>query len=276
MIDYIYKEYESVTSTNDVAKQLINEYCPEGTIIYTKEQTDGRGRRGRMWQDKKGETLATSLVLYPTLPQEYIPCITLVAALSVRAAIKNFSSLECKIKWPNDVICSDKKICGILTERIFIDGKSAVIVGIGVNVKNQEFPEELEDKATSIINEVAAEKEEMRRVLGEENDENYNSDVIRKLMEEDNNELLYLIWDRFNEYYDIFIKSGSMAGLVDEYNNCLINVGRVVTATDPIEEIRGVALGINEKGELVISTGHGKKNVSSGEVSVRGLYSYTK
>lgn len=276
MIDYIYKEYESVTSTNDVAKQLINEYCPEGTIIYTKEQTDGRGRRGRMWQDKKGETLATSLVLYPTLPQEYIPCITLVAALSVRAAIKNFSSLECKIKWPNDVICSDKKICGILTERIFIDGKSAVIVGIGVNVKNQEFPEELEDKATSIINEVAAEKEEMRRVLGEENDENYNSDVIRKLMEEDNNELLYLIWDRLNEYYDIFIKSGSMAGLVDEYNNCLINVGRVVTATDPIEEIRGVALGINEKGELVISTGHGKKNVSSGEVSVRGLYSYTK
>jgi len=168
MIDYIYKEYESVTSTNDVAKQLINEYCPEGTIIYTREQTDGRGRRGRAWQDKKGETLATSLVLYPTLPQEYIPCITLVAALSVRAAIKNFSSLECKIKWPNDVICSDKKICGILTERIFVEGKSAVIVGIGVNVKNQEFPEELEDKATSIFNEVAAEKEEMRRVLYEE------------------------------------------------------------------------------------------------------------
>ena len=276
MIDYIYKEYDSVTSTNDVAKQLINEYCPEGTIIYTREQTDGRGRRGRAWQDKKGETLATSLVLYPTLPQEYISCITLVAALSVRAAIKNFSSLECKIKWPNDVICSDKKICGILTERIFVEGKSAVIVGIGVNVKNQEFPEELEDKATSIFNEVAAEKEEMRRVLGDDNDENYNSDVICKLMEEDNNELLYLIWDRFNEYYDIFIKSGNMAGLVEEYNKCLINVGRVVKATDPIEEINGVALGINESGELVISTGHGKKNVSSGEVTVRGLYSYTK
>ena len=184
MIDYIYKEYDSVTSTNDVAKQLINEYCPEGTIIHIREQTDCRGRRGRAWQDKKGETLATSLVLYPTLPQEYISCITLVAALSVRAAIKNFSSLECKIKWPNDVICSDKKICGILTERIFVEGKSAVIVGIGVNVKNQEFPEELEDKATSIFNEVAAEKEEMRRVLGDDNDENYNSDVIRKLMEE--------------------------------------------------------------------------------------------
>ena len=67
-----------------------------------------------------------------------------------------------------------------------------------------------------------------------------------------------------------------MAGLVEEYNKCLINVGRVVKATDPIEEINGVALGINEMGELVISTGHGKKNVSSGEVTVRGLYSYTK
>lgn len=274
MIDYIYKYYESAASTNDVAKQLINDYCPEGTIIYTDEQTDGRGRSGRVWEGVKGESIATSLVLYPTLPQDYIPCVTLVAALSVRAAIKKYCGLECKIKWPNDVICSDKKLCGILTERLFIEGKSAVIVGIGVNVKNEHFPEELEDRATSILNEVAAEKEEMRRVLGDENDENYNNDVIRKLMEEDNNELLYLIWDKFNEYYDIFIKAGSMAGLVDEYNKHLINVGRVVTAYDLIEEIRGVALGINDKGELAISTGQGKRCVSTGEVSVRGLYGY--
>ena len=270
MIDYIYKHYDSVASTNDIAKQLINDYCPEGTIISADEQTDGRGRSGRVWEAKKGESISTSLVLYPTLPQDYIACIT----LAVRSAIKKFCGLECKIKWPNDVICSDKKICGILTERLFIEGKSAVIVGIGVNVKNTDFPEELEDKATSVLNEVAAEKEEMREVLKDMNDENYNSDVMRKLVEDDNTELLYLIWDKFNEYYDIFIKSGNMAGLVNEYNDNCINVGRVVRARDLIEDIDGVALGISDKGELVISTGQGKRFVSSGEVSVRGLYGY--
>ena len=274
MIDYIYKHYDSVASTNDIAKQLINDYCPEGTIIFADEQTDGRGRAGRIWEAPKGVSISTSLVLYPTLPQDYIACITLVAALSVRAAIKKFCGLECKIKWPNDVVCSNKKICGILTERLFIEGKCAVILGIGVNVKNTDFPEELEDKATSILNEVAAEKEEMREVLKDMNDENYNSDVMRKLVEDDNSELLYLIWDKFNEYYDIFIKTGNMAGLVEEYNNNLINVGRVVKAYDLIEDIEGVALGINEKGELVISTGQGKRFVSAGEVTVRGLYSY--
>ncbi len=272
MIDYIYKHYESVASTNDIAKNLINEYCPEGTIIFADEQTDGRGRSGRVWESKKGETISTSLVLYPTLSDEAISCITLVAALSVRLAIKRFAGLECKIKWPNDITISGKKICGILTERIFIDGKSAVILGIGVNVKNETFSEELEDIATSVWIEVVREKEEMSKVLKGDNDESYNDDVIKKLMEKDNTELLYYIWDAFNEYYDIFVKTGNMAGLSDEYNECLINVGRVVKTDDVMGEIKGVALGINDDGELIISTGKGKQSVRCGEVSVRGLY----
>ena len=272
MIDYIYKHYESVASTNDIAKNLINEYCPEGTIIFADEQTDGRGRSGRVWESKKGETISTSLVLYPTLSDEAISCITLVAALSVRLAIKRFAGLECKIKWPNDITISGKKICGILTERIFIDGKSAVILGIGVNVKNETFSEELEDIATSVWIEVVREKEEMSKLLKGVNDESYNDDVIKKLMEKDNTELLYYIWDAFNEYYDIFVKTGNMAGLSDEYNECLINVGRVVKTDDVMGEIKGVALGINDDGELIISTGKGKQSVRCGEVSVRGLY----
>ena len=274
MIDYIYKHYESTPSTNDEAKQLINNYCPEGTILYADEQTNGKGRFGHVWTSEVGESIATSLVLYPTLPQEAISCITLVAALSVRSAIKKFSGLDCMIKWPNDIICSGKKLCGILTERLFIEGKNAVIVGIGVNVKNRHFPEGLEDLATSVLKEVLAEKDEMTKVLKNINDDKYNSDVIDKLQNNDNMELLYLIWDRFNEYYDIFIKTGNMALLATEYNDNLINVGRVVKADDVMGEIKGVALGINEYGELAISTGQGRKCVSAGEVSVRGLYGY--
>ncbi len=274
MLDYIYKHYESTPSTNDEAKQLINDYCPEGTVLYTDEQTDGKGRSGRSWKSNKGESIATSLVLYPTLPQEAIPNITLVAALSVRSAIKRFSGLDCVIKWPNDIVCNNKKLCGILTERIIVDGKNAVIVGIGVNVKNTHFPEGLEDIATSVLKEVLAEKDEMNAVLKDESDKNYNNDVVDKLEGDATTELMYLIWDRFNEYYDIFIKTGNMAGLVDEYNNNLINIGRVVKADDVMGEIKGVALGIDEEGALCISTMDGRKCVSAGEVSVRGLYGY--
>lgn len=275
MIDYIYKHYDNVPSTNDEAKRLIiNEYCPEGTIIYTDEQTEGKGRSGRVWSANRLESIATSLVLYPTLKSDVIPCITLVAALSVRSAVLKVCNLKCKIKWPNDIIYSNKKLCGILTERIFIEGKYAVIVGIGVNVKNTHFPEEIADKATSILDELLAEKEEMQSLLGKDNDKAYNDEVIAKIKEGDNTYLLYHIWDSFNEYYDIFVKTGNMAGLVSEYNDNLINVGRVVKADDIMGEIRGVALGINDDGELVISTGRGKKSVSAGEVSVRGLYSY--
>ncbi|MCR4610537.1 MAG: biotin--[acetyl-CoA-carboxylase] ligase [Lachnospiraceae bacterium] len=274
MIDYIYKHYDSVASTNDLAKQLINDDCPEGTVLYTDEQTDGKGRSGRVWTSGKCDSIATSLVLYPTLPEDAISCITLVAALSVRSAIKRFCGLDCQIKWPNDIVYSNKKICGILTERIFIDGKSAVIVGIGVNVRNEHFPEELEDKATSILKEVLSEKEEMHNILKGDNDEAYNDDVVYVLKEGDNTALLHLIWDRFNEYYDIFVKTGNMASLVERYNSHLINVGRVVKADDVMGPIKGVALGINDNGELAISTGKGKMYISAGEVSVRGLYGY--
>ena len=274
MLDYIYKHYECTPSTNDEAKQLINDGCPEGTVLYADEQTDGKGRSGHVWKSGKDDSIATSLVLYPTLPNEAIPNITLVAALAVRAAIKRFSGLDCKIKWPNDITISGKKVCGILTERLFIEGGNAVIVGIGVNVKNTHFPEGLEDIATSILLEVLAEKAEMERVLKQDNDADYNSDVVSKLESDDNIKLLNLIWDCFNEYYDIFIKTGNMAGLAEEYNNNLINVGRVVKVEDVMGPVRGVALGINDDGELVISTGQGRKCISSGEVSVRGLYGY--
>lgn len=274
MIDFIYKNYDSLASTNDKAKQLINEYCPEGTVVCAFEQTDGRGRSGRVWEGENGKCVFSSLVLYPNLPQDYIPCLTLVTALAVRKAIKIYSGIDARIKWPNDIVINDKKVCGILTERIFVGGRSAVVIGVGVNVNNKHFSEEIEDKAISILDELLREKEEMRSVLKEDNDESYNNDVIKKVEENDISKLTYLIWDKFNEYYEVFLRTGNMSILMNEYNECLINSGRVVKSEGLIEDINGVALGINDRGELVVSTGKGKRWISSGEVSVRGLYSY--
>lgn len=91
------------------------------------------------------------MILYPDIPPEHLPGLTLLAAVAVRRAISGLYGLEGQIKWPNDVVLKNKKICGILTEMSAKDGRARyVIVGIGVNVHKRVFPEELADKATSI------------------------------------------------------------------------------------------------------------------------------
>lgn len=143
--------YRTLDSTNNEAKKQAQTHCPEGTVISAGRQTAGRGRRGHDWETPQDEAVATSMILYPDIPPEHLPGLTLLAAVAVRRAISGLYGLEGQIKWPNDVVLKNKKICGILTEMSAKDGRARyVIVGIGVNVHNRVFPEELADKATSI------------------------------------------------------------------------------------------------------------------------------
>ena len=134
--------YRTLDSTNNEAKKQAQTHCPEGTVISAGRQTAGRGRRGHDWETPQDEAVATSMILYPDIPPEHL------AAVAVRRAISGLYGLEGQIKWPNDVVLKNKKICGILTEMSAKDGRARyVIVGIGVNVHNRVFPEELADKA---------------------------------------------------------------------------------------------------------------------------------
>jgi BirA family transcriptional regulator, biotin operon repressor / biotin---[acetyl-CoA-carboxylase] ligase len=141
---------ETVSSTNDELRTLAEQGMPEGLVLVAEEQTAGRGRRGAEWFSPKGESLAFSVLLRPCEPMAFWPRLSLAAGLAVAEALEKSVPLA-EIKWPNDVMVGGKKIAGILAEA----GGDFVIVGIGINVNTEKFPECL--AATSLRVERAAE-----------------------------------------------------------------------------------------------------------------------
>lgn len=135
----------SVDSTNDEIRRLAEQGMPEGLIVITDQQTQGRGRRGSTWFSPPGESLAFSVLLRPDAPKALWPRLALATGLAVAEALEEYIPLV-GIKWPNDVWVRGKKIAGILVEA----GKDFVVVGIGLNVNTLEFPPEVADTATSL------------------------------------------------------------------------------------------------------------------------------
>ena len=143
--------YNVIDSTNTRAKQLAELGEEEGTLIIAERQTSGKGRRGRQWDSGAGTGIYMSMILRPVIEPSSVPGITLVAALAVVSAARQFCNVETFVKWPNDIVLDKKKICGILTEMSSeMDYINYVVVGIGINVNNEHFPEEIEETATSI------------------------------------------------------------------------------------------------------------------------------
>ena len=175
--------------------------------------------------------------------------LTLVMGLSVAQAVRELD-IEVSIKWPNDVVVSRKKICGILTEMGLENGKiREVIIGDGVNVNLEEFPDELKDKATSLYLETGKKY--------------------------DRNRLIGLIMEKFERNYEKFTETCDLSPLIDDYNVMLANRNQPVRILDKINPYEGIAIGIDREGELLVKVADGEiRKVCSGEVSVRGLYSY--
>lgn len=132
-------------STNDDLQALAKDGAEEGLVLMALEQTAGRGRRGAVWFSPPGESLAFSILLRPAEPKALWPRFALVAGLSVAQALESFGP-ACGIKWPNDVWIGGRKVAGILVEA----GEGHVVVGIGVNVNNRRFPDEVAASATSL------------------------------------------------------------------------------------------------------------------------------
>ncbi|MCG0278315.1 MAG: biotin--[acetyl-CoA-carboxylase] ligase, partial [Thermanaeromonas sp.] len=145
--------YEQVGSTNQVAKELAEKGAPEGTAVVAEEQTSGRGRLGRGWLSPAGKGIWLSLILRPRVAPWQLPQLSLLAAVGVVSAITEVTGLKVGIKWPNDILSRNKKLCGILTEmRGEMEITQYVILGIGLNVNLdiEDFPEELRPCSTSL------------------------------------------------------------------------------------------------------------------------------
>lgn len=238
--------FESLNSTNQKAQELAEEGYPAGTLVVAENQTAGRGRRGRNWDSKAGMGIFMSLVLKPEISPEKAPMLTLVSALAVSKGISKITGECAQIKWPNDLVMKGRKICGILTE--MSPRLDYVVVGIGINVHNSDFSEEISQVAGSLYTETGKHFSRAKLVAA--------------------------VLEAFEQYYELFLQREDLSLMMEEYNRLLVNQEKEVRVLDQVAPFSGIAKGITEKGELMVDTKNGRKLVSSGEVSVRGIYGY--
>lgn len=242
--------YQTIDSTNLEAKRLADDRMPEGTLVVADYQESGRGRLGRVWASPSGCGLWMSMILRPSFLAQQASMVTLVTAMAVMEAIEEVCGIQVQIKWPNDLVAQGKKVCGILTEMGMEEGRISFIVpGIGINVNNDSFPEELGGKAISLA-----------MLTGQK--------VNRA-------QLAAAVCRYFEKYYADFLLHGNLAGMKDAYNARLVNRDKQIVVSDGARSFTCISEGIDETGALLVQKEDGtRKAITSGEVSVRGIYGY--
>ena len=235
--------YDETDSTNTQAK--LNHTEADGTVFIAESQRAGRGSRGREWVSKSGVGIWMSVLLKPDIPMEKVSQITLMAGLAVKRAIGNIAI----IKWPNDVVSGTKKICGILTE-MSVTGETinGVVCGIGINVNDEQFGDDISHRATSLFIETG--KKTVR------------------------NELVADVLNEFEEIYKTFCEKG-ITSFLDEYRSSCITLGKEINVIYDNKTVTGFATDIADDGSLIVRTHNDELiRINSGEVSVRGIYGY--
>ncbi len=247
--------FDSVDSTNTVLKGLAAKGAGSGTVVIADHQTGGKGRRGRSFDSPSRAGIYLSYLFKPESGFDKISDLTSWTAVAVADAIRNAYGLDSNIKWVNDLLMNRKKICGILTEAS-VEGESGFIdtciIGIGVNVNEQEFPPELSEIATSISIENGR-KTFLRARLA--------SEIIKAM------DRLASEWPD-SSYY------------LERYRELNITTGSSITAYTLMagngQGRTGTAIAINDDFSLKVEFSDGTtEDLKSGEVSVRGLYGYT-
>ncbi|MDF2501506.1 MAG: birA [Anaerosporomusa subterranea] len=236
--------YTTVSSTNNEAKRLANEGCPEGTIVLAEEQKVGRGRLARGWFSPFAKGIWLSVVLRPKFPPQEAPKCTLLAAVAMARAVRA-TGVNCGIKWPNDILYNGKKLVGILTEmNAEMDAINYVVIGMGINVNTDasEFPEELRDIATSLSS-----------VLGRTVS---RTDLLIALLHE-----LELLYKQAGEE--------GFSPILAEWRKLSATLGQPVDVFGITRCFSGIALDIDEDGALIVQTEAGLEKVIAGDVSVR-------
>jgi BirA family biotin operon repressor/biotin-[acetyl-CoA-carboxylase] ligase len=240
----LYHFYD-VDSTNSFAARLIahGRKVPEGTVIIAEAQTAGRGRLGRSWHSQREAGLYFSMVLFPKAPPSLAPLFTLATAVAMHNAVERYTGLDIDIKWPNDLLTGQKKICGILSEiQAEVDLVKTMIVGVGLNANHEELPEDIAGRATSL------------RIA---------SGRIQSRIE-----ILLEFFEEFETIYMDFERKGPRS-IVDQWTrfSSFAN-GRKIEIHDGVRKITGITRGLNPLGALRIEQKGGQiEEVYSGDVA---------
>lgn len=224
---------KQVDSTNNWAKRFYLEHQKESNAIFIADmQTHGRGRLGRDWFCEPGKQINMSILLFTQNNVKNLQILCLCSALAVYNSIKELTNISCQIKWPNDILINNRKICGILCENIFLKNNCpASIVGIGINVKNDTFPPILIEKVTSIFLES-------------------NKLICRSI-------LINNILDKFYYYYNKFNLS-EFDDIINEYKSNCSSINKNVQISIDDKITYGTSVDINKSGDLLVKLGSGK------------------
>jgi BirA family biotin operon repressor/biotin-[acetyl-CoA-carboxylase] ligase len=227
-----------VESTQIEVARLAAAGEPEGTVVTCEHQRTGRGRRGRAWLDEPGASLLVSILLRPPIAPAEAPRLSLLAAVAVADALDALG-MRAGIRWPNDILCDRRKVCGIIAEaHAAVDRLEHVIVGIGINVNQCRFPDEIRDIAGSLALATGARHDRAR--------------VLEALL------------DAMDVRYAQF-RDGGMPAILDDWRRRSVTLGRRVRGSDGRE---GEAMDVDVDGALVLRRADGALvRVAHGEVS---------
>lgn len=243
--------FDTITSTNDVLKQMALKGAPEGTVLVADSQSGGRGRLGRTFLSPSGVGIYLSVLLRPACMPGELMHLTCASALAACDAIEQAAGFRPGVKWTNDIVYQKRKLAGILTELgMNQDGSTAyAIIGIGINCTQQpeDFPKELQEIAGSL--KMFSERE-IDRTL-----------VAAKMIE------------AFYEMNRGILEKKSQ--MISDYRKACITLGQEISVVRNGINRHGKALDVDEDGALLVAYEDGStETVNSGEVSVRGLYNY--
>ncbi len=244
--------YDTTDSTNTRAKELAKTGAPHGTVVLAGSQTAGRGRMGRSFCSPGGMGVYLSVILRPHCTPDKLMHLTCAAAVAAAQAVDTVSGIAPAIKWTNDLVANGKKLGGILTE-LGLDCHGLVayaIVGIGINCcqKTEDFPPELQHMATSV------------NALGGRSTS--PAEIAAALVNS--------LWQTGNQLLT------EKASLMTAYKDRCMTIGQDVVLVRGQKQEYGRALDVDENGGLVVRFSDGQvRTVTSGEISVRGMYGYT-
>lgn len=241
------RRFDSLPSTNLEAARLAREGAAEGLCIVASEQTAGRGRLGRQWLSPRDAGLYCSTLLRPQFDQNLWPVITLMSAVAVHEALLAACVLQTDIKWPNDILHDEKKLCGILAEIVETPTGRAVIVGIGINLTNNSFPPELVATATS-VSQATGRPADLEQVL------------VR-------------LQECFVDWYERLNRPQGVGEIVAAWSQrSSYAEGKEIVIKDADTELRGTTRGLKLDGALQVETDSGEiKIVRAGDVSLRSF-----
>ena len=243
-----FKFLKETDSTNTVLKKMAAKGAPEGTVVLADVQSAGRGRRGRTWMSAPKMGIWMSILLRPNLHPSSVQTLTLAASVAVMKALEPMEIEGLGIKWPNDILINQKKVCGILTE-LSAEAEKVdwVVLGIGLNVNHSEsdFSNDIADIATSL------------RMNVNKNTELNRSEIAANILNE------------MEKVYQSFIEKGS-SWVVDEWRKRNVTLGKMVDIISQTGSFRAKVLDITADGKLIVKDADNKVHeVLSGEISLR-------